>query len=152
MADNFTFKVDGLKEVQDALRGLLPDRTARNVMRRVLTKQAKIVAAAAQSKAPKRLRQLEESIQVGKLSARQRAQHRRVDPNDVEVFVGAGVLPHAHLQEYGSSIHGAQPFMRPAWDENKQKIIESIKGDMWQEIRKAAERLARKQARAAGGG
>ena len=152
MTGDFSLRLEGLAEVQTALRELLPDRTARNVMKRVLTKQAKLVMTSAQEKAAVRTQQLRKSIKVGKLSARQRAQHRRVDPNDVEVFVGAGVLPQAHLIEYGSSKITAQPFMRPAWDENKTKIVESIKADMWEEIRKAAERAARKAAKRAAAG
>src|SRR5690606_2344940 len=66
----------------------------------------------------------------------------------VEVFVGAGPVPHAHLQEFGTAHHGPQPFARPAWDAAKGGAIDTVKSEMWSEIEKAAKRLARKAAKA----
>jgi hypothetical protein len=73
----------------------------------------------------------------------------RDDKAAAEVFVGAGVVPHAHLQEFGTVRHGPQPFARPAWDAGQSRILEGIKDDLWAEIKKAADRLARKTARLA---
>jgi len=144
-----TVTVEGLAEVQTALRSLLPDRTARNVMKRVLLKHAQPVAARASSQAPKKSGRLKVSIVAGdKLSRRQRSLTRKVNSDDVEVFIGAGVLPQAHLQEFGSSRHKAQPFMRPAWDSSRSTILDGIGADMWKEIEKAAARIARKSAKA----
>lgn len=144
-----TVHIEGLAEVKTALRELLPDRTARNVMKRVLTQMAQPIAATAESLAPKRTGRLKRRIGVGtKLSRRQRAMHRRVDQNDVEVFVGAGPLPQAHLREYGADHHVAQPFMRPAWDMHKAGVVSGIADAMWREIEKAAARQARKATKA----
>jgi HK97 gp10 family phage protein len=139
----FTVHVDGLSEVQEVLRSLLPDRTARTIMKRVLLKRAKPIAERARALAPKKTGKLQLSFTQGKLARPQ----RKIDPNDVEVFVGAGPVPYAHLQEFGSSVHKAQPFMRPAWDASKGTVLSGIADDMWEEIKKAAARMARKAAR-----
>ncbi len=146
-----TVHVEGLSELKTTLRELLPDRTARNVMKRVLIQVAQPVAATAERLAPVRTGQLRRTIGVGtKLTRRQRAMHRKVDPNDVNVFIGAGAVPQAHLREYGSDGHPAQPFLRPAWDTHKRAVLEGIKDAMWREIEKSVKRLARKKARAGG--
>lgn len=145
---SITMKVEGLKEVQTALRQL-PDSTAKNVIRRVLRKAGQPIADRARELAPVEHGDLRDSIAVStKLSKSQRRKHRKGGKDDVEVFVGAGPHPQAHLQEFGTSEFPAQPFLRPAWDQHKRGVLESIKGLMWEEIRKAADRLARKAARA----
>ena len=142
-----TVKVAGLKEVQAALRAL-PNATAKNIMRRVLLKRAGPVAEAARALVPVHEGHLRNSIHVStRLTRRQRGRHRKVDRDDVEVFVGPGSDPAAHLQEFGSSHHAAQPFMRPAWDRTKDDLLEGVGADMWAEIEKAVRRLAKKAAK-----
>jgi HK97 gp10 family phage protein len=140
-------KVEGLSEIMTALREL-PNATAKNVMKRVLLKRAEPVAERARQLAPFKEGHLKASIHVStKLTKRQKGRHRKVHRDDVEVFVGPGTDPAAHLQEYGSSIHPAQPFMRPAWDQTKDDLLDGIGADMWVEIEKAAARLAKKAAK-----
>jgi HK97 gp10 family phage protein len=140
-----TVKVEGLEGVMAALREL-PDATAKNVMKRVLIKRAQPVAELV----PVDQGHLKNSIHVStKLTRRQKGRHRKVHCDDVEVFVGPGTDPAAHLQEYGSSIHPAQPFMRPAWDATKDDLLAGVGADMWGEVEKAATRLAKKSAKAA---
>jgi len=152
MAGRVKFKFEGGKELQKALRAL-PDATAKNTVRRVLKKRAQPVADAARSKAPKDDGQLRDSIAVStKLSKANRRDRKRFGRDDIEVFIGAGPLPQAHLQEFGSSRHKAQPFLRPAWDERKDGVLEGLKDDLWTEIRKAVERQRKKAAKAAAKG
>lgn len=147
---SITMKVEGLKEVKTALRQL-PDATAKNVIRRVLRKAGQPIADRARELAPVDEGDLKDSIAVStKLSKSQRRKHRKGGKDDVEVFVGAGPHPQAHLQEFGTSEFPAQPFMRPAWDQHKRAALDGIKDGMWAEIRKAAERLARKAAKLRG--
>jgi hypothetical protein len=40
--------------------------------------------------------------------------------------------------------------MRPAWDSAKGSLLNNIKDDLWAEIRKAVDKLARKAARGGG--
>lgn len=153
----FTVRIDGLKELDNAL-GELPKATARNTLRRVLMRIAEPMAENMRSLAPDAprsspRRDLKRSIGAGiKLSRRQAGLHRKATKDDrtfAEVFVGAGALPHPHLQEFGTPQHGPQPFVRPVWDAWRNRIIPMIKPALWEEIDKAAKRLARKAARAA---
>lgn len=147
--DVITVHVEGLAELQETLRRDLPDATARNVMKRTLVKVAAPIVARAAMAAPRRTGQLQISIKAGtRLSRRQRAIHRRLDPNDVEIFVGAGPLPQAHLREFGGDRHPADPFMRPAWDSLRMSTLEQIKATLWAEIQRAVARRAKKAARA----
>lgn len=151
-------RIDGLRELDRALAEL-PKSTGKNVLRRVLRKAGEPMAADMKAKAPDDPgtggNDLRSSIGVGtKLSKRQAKLHRKMFKSDkaaVEMFVGAGAVPHAHLQEFGTAHHGPQPFARPAWDSGKGQVLETIKSDLGDEIAKAAKRLARKAARAAKG-
>ena len=75
--------------------------------------------------------------------------------NYVEVHVGVAgkkqSLARGFFQEFGTVEHAAQPFMRPAWEGNKDAALEIIKRDLGGEIEKAAARLARKAAKLAKG-
>src|SRR5687767_5883700 len=129
--------VEGLDEVQVALREL-PDATARNVLKRVAKKVLQPIADRAAMLAPVDKGRLRTSIIVGeKLSRRQRSQFQRTDPNDVVMFVGAGAVPQAHMQEFGTINQEPQPFMRPAWDAGKDKVLDDLKGELWAAIEKA---------------
>ncbi len=157
-----TVKVEGLRELDEAL-GQLSKASARSVLRRVGLKALRPVADTARNLAPDDPatggNDLRSSIGVGtKLSPRQAKLARRMikrgeaDKHFVEVYAGAGPVPHAHLQEFGTSHHGAQPFMRPAWDSNKSGVLDTIKSELGSEIDKAAKRQARKAARLAAKG
>src|SRR5688572_30736260 len=122
--------VDGLSELQVALREL-PDATAKNVLRRVARTALEPIAARARALAPVDDGTLRESITVGtRLSRRQRSQHQKESPDDVEMFAGAGPLPQAHMQEFGTQHSPPQPFMRPAWDSGKEDLLETIKNEL----------------------
>ena len=152
-------RVDGLRELEKALADL-PKATGKNVLRRVLRKRATPIADDMKAKAPDDPAtggmDLRNSIGVGtRLSKRQGKMHRKMFKSDkasVEMFVGAGPVPHAHLQEFGTAHHGPQPFARPAWDAGKGPLLDGLKDDLWQEIQKSAQRLARKAARQAAKG
>lgn len=147
--------VEGLRELDRAL-GELPKSTAKAVLRRTLIKAGTPLAEEMRNLAPddpSTSGTLKESIAVGsKLSKRQAKLHRRLAKDDkafAEVFVGAGPVSHAHLQEFGTVHHGPQPFARPAWDGGQRQVLETIKTETWNEITKATQRLARKAAKLA---
>lgn len=147
MVGRVTVKIEGLKEL-DAALGELPKATAKNVLKRVLEDAGEITAQAARAKAPKDEFHLHESIDVGtKLSPRQAGMHREAGGKAFqEMFVGTN-NPAGVQQEFGNSRHGAQPFMRPAWDGTKGEVLERISNNLWAEISKAAARAARKAAK-----
>jgi HK97 gp10 family phage protein len=142
-----TIKLEGLSELQTVLRQL-PDATAKNVLRRVMKECLQPIAEAARRYAPVDEGELRDSITVGtRLSSRQKRMHRKVSPDDVDMFAGAGPIKHAHLVEFGSENNIPHPYMRPAWDQGKDDLLMNFKGLMWLEIDKAANRLAKKAAK-----
>lgn len=150
-----TVRIEGLSQLADTMREL-PKATQKNVLKRVLMKRGQPLATAMRNLAPDdprtpNTKDLKGSIGVGtKLTPRQSRLHKKETKNDkqfAEVFVGAGKVPHAHLNEWGTINMAAQPFARPAWDENKDAILDGIKDDLWTEIDRAAKRHARKLAK-----
>ena len=143
--------VGGLEGLQSALQDL-PKATGRNVLKRALLKAAEPIVAAAKSHAPEETGDLRGSITVGtKLTKRQKRLHRKQGKRDVEVFIGPGPARHsgqppdyAHLVEFGSIHNEPHPFMRPAWDKGKTAVVDSVSDDLWNEIARAAARLAKK--------
>ncbi len=155
------FRIEGLKELDKAL-GELPRATGKNVLRRVARKALEPIIEDAKTKAPVGLEgksakksRLRDTLAVSpKLSRRQKSLHRKMfasERSSVEMFAGAAAhlfVPQAVMQEFGTKNHGPQPFLRPAWDGGKARLLNDIKLDLAAEIQKAALRVARKKARA----
>lgn len=148
-----TFKVEGLSELEAALKGLreefdLSRTTAKNIVKRALMKAADPIESDAAARAPVLTGVLQRSVSTGtKLSRRQKGLHHK--ESEVEIFVGAGALAQATAQEFGTSHNAPQPFLRPAWDSNKMAALDSIKETLGTEIEKATKRLAKKAQREA---
>jgi HK97 gp10 family phage protein len=149
MPKAFRVKVEGLREIKDALHQL-PKATAKNVMRRVLREKAQPIADTAMQLAPVLSGDLKQSVAVStKLSRRAKRGRAKLSPNAVEVFIGPFGAPRSIMQEFGNILHAPQPFMRPAWDQHQDGLLEGIGEAMWAEIEKSATRIARKAAKAA---
>jgi|SRR5262245_24844379 len=139
--------IEGLAEVAEGLDEL-PKATATNVQKRALLKAAVPIAQTAQRLAPRLSGHLQMSIEPGtKLSRRQKSLYKK--ESKVEVFVGPAALVQAITQEFGTITNKPQPFMRPAWDQNKREAFIIIKDELAEEIEKARARIARKTARLA---
>lgn len=177
--------IDGLSELDAALREL-PKALAKNVLLRVLKARAGPMADTMRSLAPNDPRtgppDLKTSIYVSTRIANKvgHAEYsavlrkggskdeartalrdaRRAAAGEgafAEVYVGPDAKHfYGRMQEFGTVNHGPQPFMRPAWDQHQDTILEGIKDDFWKAIQAAAARrakaLARKAAKEAGGG
>ena len=144
-----TVRIEGLRDLEKALREL-PKATGKNVLKRTLTTSTKPVEEDARRLAPKRTGELAKSITIGPKSRIVRRQRGDIGMTaTVEMFVGAGALPHAHLLEFGTATQPPRRFLTPAWDANQEKVLGSIKSDLASEIEKARARLAKKAARAA---
>lgn len=165
MARN-TVRVEGLREV-DAALGQLGKATGRNVLRRVALARLEPMAEVARRLAPDDPntggRDLHKSIAVSTRTSkvkRSRAENiaARAGKATVEAHMGPagvggkGAPPQGVWQEFGTINHPPQPFMRPAWDGGKDKLLEGVKDDLWREIENATKRLARKAARLAAKG
>ena len=141
----FTVKVEGLSELLDGLEELTK-ATALNVQKRALRKAAEPIESEAKRYAPYRTGTLERRIDIGtKLSPR--AKSRAEKESKVEIFVGPPSMTRGIIAEFGSVKQSPHPFMRPAWEGNKREALDSIKGDLTDEIEKARQRAARKAAR-----
>lgn len=172
-----SMKVEGLRDLDKAL-GELPKATARRVLHRVLQKAAQPIADRAADlapddpatgspdlhtgirvstklKNPAGAREFAEVMKAGGTRAeagRAMAAARREQPGAslAMMFVGPDAkLFYAHLQEFGTSHHGPQPFMRPAWDEKKLEALGIIKSTLGDEITKTAKRVAARAAKKA---
>lgn len=158
-------RVEGLRELDRAL-GELPKATARNVLLRALGKAAEPMHSHAKSLAPvrdddrdvyfgpdgaRKLRRpgtTKHLVQAGtRLTPRQRSQARKEGKAFAEYYVGTRDRA-ARFPEFGTAEMPAQPFLRPAWDANKQRALDIFRTELGGEISKAANRLARRAARA----
>ena len=123
--------VKKLKQVQGSV-------TAPKTLTSILTEAAEPIRKAASEKAPFRRGTLSENIVV------EPADDMATRFRGVGVFSAPGTTKgsrrsfYAHMQEFGTRHHGAQPFMRPAYDENKAKAIQIARRRLGAEIRKAA--------------
>ena len=141
------FKIEGLRETERALSSL-PRATAKNVTRRVLRKRAKPIEQAAEANAPSLSGALKGDVKTGtRLNRRQSAMNRKMGKSEVEVHVGVND-PAGVQTEFGNEHQSADPWLRPAWDANWRGALDGIAADLWTETKKAADRAARKAARA----
>lgn len=146
---NQKFKIDGLRETEAALAEL-PKATGKNVLRRVLKAAAAPIESAAQSMAPHLTGTLERKIVTGTRLTRRQAQMVRKADSKSSAEIHVGTADPAGIQtEFGNVHQAAEPWLRPAWDENKDGALNTIATDLGTEVEKAAIRLARKSARAA---
>lgn len=171
-----TMQVEGFKELDNLLKEL-PTATSKNVLRRAARKALAPVMETARSLVPtgpdrtKKGRPikgggLKRSLKIAtRLSRRQASLARKQSAvegkSSITLYGGPSAFPHAHLVEFGTRERvkkktgqkvgrmPPQPFMRPAWDRNKDQALTLFRTDIWSEIEKATKRLARKAARAA---
>jgi HK97 gp10 family phage protein len=132
-------RIEGLAELQAKFRQL-STATKKSTLRRVGMKVLKPIADRARVLAPRLSGSLKRSIKVSTRLSRRQYLLERAKGDDVNVFAGAGALPQATLQEFGTSELPAQPFMRPAWDAGKDQLLTDVKNELWSEIQKAVSR------------
>lgn len=163
-------EVEGLKALDEAL-GQLPKSIGRAVMRRTLQAAGEPIAQMARSVAPDRSGGLRESIAVstkvknsvgmaefaaakraglGDGAARsalrdaRRAARAAGEVSYMEMFVGPSTrAPHAHFVEFGTVKMAPRPFLRPAWDSNKDRALSIVKRELGEQIISAAKRVSR---------
>jgi HK97 gp10 family phage protein len=168
---SFTVSVSGLSQLDKAL-GELSKATARNVLKRTLTKAAEPIRDEAKRLTPVKTGKLRDSITIsasiknkigsseysaamraglGKDAARSALLAARKAGKGTgsfaEVYVGpargAGVIRYAHIVEFGSNDTAMQPYMRPAWDSQKDAALGIIKNELANQIMAAARRVGR---------
>jgi hypothetical protein len=144
-------RLEGLKELDKALVGLAEEfhpRNARSVLRSSLKEGGKIIADAGEALAPRLSGELADSYTVGsKLSRRQKRAHKK--ESQIETFVGP--TPHAKSvqTEFGNAHQAPHPHLRPAWDANWKRVLDTITSQIAERLEKTRARLVRKAERAA---
>jgi len=170
-------EVEGLRELDEALKKDLPAATAKNCIRRALTLSTQpIIQTATELIRVKRIRP---AIVAGKIkfttgsagkqafaeamsrgASRQEAGEAAHAANalaklngDNDTSITSGVVAVGPTRaafygfEYGTKSLPPKPFMRPAWDQHKAEALDIIKTELFLQIVKARERIAAKQAR-----
>lgn len=146
-----TVTVEGLSETAAALDEF-SKATSANILRRVLIAAGEPIAATARALAPVKTGRLVTSISVvpAQPSKMTRAGRGNYDKqSQVEVLVEAGPVVQSITQEFGTVHNSAHPFMRPAWQSQRQRALQIVTEQLSVQIEKARARAARKVARIA---
>lgn len=155
----FKMELAGAKELEAALNEL-PKAVGKGVLRRALIKAATPIAEDARQRVHVLRGVLQRGISVSTRLSRRQKKLAGVKPGEVRVYVGASPARHAHLVEFGtrerftkdgksSGVMPAFPFLRPAWESGKRAALDRLGKLIWAELKKAAERLAKRRAKAA---
>jgi HK97 gp10 family phage protein len=129
-----TLKVDGLRELQDKLRNLAPN-IARNGLRAAVAAGAALIRNEARQKAPKDTGEMARDIMIKR--ERDSTTYRAL----YSVFVrtgkksrlggkGRNVAKDSYywrFVEFGTAKMAAKPFMRPAFESQKEKAVDAIR-------------------------
>ena len=153
----FSFTLHGQKELMAAFDAL-PKVAGQAVLRRLAKKALIPVRDAARSMAPRDQGDLADSIAIHtKLTKSQKKRAARAKRGDVVAYVGpswpkgaAGVL-----EEFGTGprytktgafrgVNPPRPFLRPAWDANRERVLDVMREGLWAELKKEAKKLNKK--------
>lgn len=169
-----TVKIEGLKELQEALEDF-SKATSGNILKRAVGTAAAMFADAAIEIAPEDRGFLKKEIKVSKpkiispgkaafAQAMRETGDRAIAADAARsanrTAGGAGRAAIAHvgptkragqgmLQEFGTAHHKAQPFMRPTFDHLQDAMVATMADTLKEEIDKATKRAERKAARIA---
>lgn len=167
-----TVTVEGLSDLEDALKEL-PKATGKNCVRRALVAAATPIVFEASVLI--RVRRIAVRVAVSKIKftsgnagkqafaeamangatreeagAAAHAANAATD-DDPNLTSGVAMIGPTREAFYGfefGTIHQApQPFMRPAWDDNKQSALQLIQTELKTQIEKARQRIVAKQQR-----
>ena len=146
-----TVKMEWLVGSDQALAEVGTKATQKNVLKRTITPPAEMLRDYWKSIAPRLTGHYAESLTVGpnsKLTRRQRSSAYKAGTLGVlEIHVGTSD-PAGQMEEFGNAHQTANPSGRPAWDAKKDEVLAHIGSGLWVEIKKAAERAAKKRAKA----
>jgi HK97 gp10 family phage protein len=161
-----TVTVEGFSDLHTALKQLTR-ATERNVLKRSATKAMQPMLDVAKAYAPVKTGNLRNAIHltvgIDDPEFRKRARASFVATGSAagirrtkgggmvlaQVRVGGRQVPYASFIELGTIRITAHPFLRPAFDEKHGEALSIVRETLTIEVRKAAQRRARKLAKAA---
>lgn len=123
-------RVRGLKRLKKELEGV-PEKLRRKALRAGQTKASRIIITEARNRVPVRFGLLKKSLGrksktyrktgtvVSVIGPRKGFRTERVG----QANIYDDPVKYAHLVEYGTSHSSPKPFLRPAWDHNKGRIL-----------------------------
>lgn len=132
----------------------LDEKVQRRLSRRAVRKAAEPVLQKAKAAAPVLTGTLCDSLVIktkagdGSISARVVADDRLHMKAQGKKATGRELF-YGLFAEFGTSRQPARPFMRPAFDSQRESSVSTIKGELQAGIEREARKLARKQAAAA---
>jgi HK97 gp10 family phage protein len=151
-------KLEGFDELERALKEL-PKATGKNVLRRIAKGALEPMADRAAALAPHRTGRLSFSIAVSEKRTRRAATwvkgrgFRQAASTGITMAMGpasgfGAALNYATYDEFGTIDTPAFAYMRGAWHGGAVPALEYFKGNLANEIAKAARKLAAKRAKA----
>lgn len=142
MASTVTVKVEGLSDLSRRLKNL-SDEVTKKIARSATASAAGVIKKAAQAKVPVDTGNLRKNIIVKRLP---KGESSLTSEHIVTVRQGkrtkkqkdAGVRDawYGSLVEFGTARAPAQPFMRPALDENGDKAVQAMKSTIERRLKK----------------
>ena len=147
MANTVTMKIGGLRELQAKLQQMAPN-VARNGLRAATSAGAALIRDEAKARAPVDTGEMKRDIQMKR--DRESATYRAV----YSVYVRAGKKSRLsgkargvdkdsyywRFVEFGTCKMAARPFMRPAFEAQKEAAVEAIRDKLAQRIAEEAAR------------
>lgn len=139
-------KISGLKELKDALQKL-PERVQKRVLRGATMAGAQVIKKAAKQRAPVGTVPHKDAkgrtIAPGNLRKSIIARAKKgASKTSVTVSVGPSSRGfYGMFHEFGTSKMAARPFLRPAFDDNKERAVEAIKERLSAGIEREANKL-----------
>lgn len=137
--------LSGLAELNKAFHELT-EEMQKKTAGRATNKAAQVIRKAAVQKAPEAPSNISPEVPPGNLKANIRV--KRLSPNESNftsesiVFVRGGAKAHfaaryGSIQEFGSVKQSPQPFMRPAFDTEKERAVKEMADAIADDIKKA---------------
>lgn len=138
-------RVEGLRELREALMKTIPENMQGKVLQKALSPAANIVVRAARLMAPKDTGRLSRAI----FAMRSRRNSNGVfEERIVKVRYGKSQQKknrdafYWRFVEFGTKFMPAKPFMRPAFDRNRGRLVPVIRDSLAKSLREAARRAS----------
>lgn len=136
-------QVTGFDDLQAMLVSLGSVARQDNALKRAMTTALEPTAMLAVQMAPKRSGNLARSIIISDT-----AKGAAKNPDAVTMYLGASYRKgargrHAHLLEFGTVKMAPRPFLRPAWDQDGDAMLQRLAGELRTQIAAAVKRKGR---------